>query len=224
MKNVSKHLKTDGYFLVTAPNSKELLCRLQETLTAEIESKTLVDPEEIRFGNSLFTVTFPVDELTKLYYATIENEKSTEKSTDNDDESLKKSPSQDDVTQKDKPSMSTILSFIASMPLENLVTRCPLGISYDFALKDAVDECPEYLMPIDTLVTLAKKANLDLVLNVPFPEHYDNIRGESQSLELLYRMKVLDRITGQPTLTEEEWEVTGLYSALVFQKQKSSDK
>ena len=87
------------------------------------------------------------------------------------------------------------------------------GCQYVFKLEDAIDECPEYLVPIEILIQSAKNHGLKLVLFQDFHEFF--MEQAVKDLELVQRMRVFDR-DGQ--ISREEWEVLGIYSVFCFQK------
>jgi mRNA (guanine-N7-)-methyltransferase len=87
----------------------------------------------------------------------------------------------------------------------------PFGIRYSFTLKGAVEDCPEYVVCIPALKTLASKYGLDLVGQENFKEMHVKYSNHEHYGRLLGIMKV-------GTLSPEECEVASLYTTLVFIK------
>lgn len=96
------------------------------------------------------------------------------------------------------------------------------GQLYTFSLVDAVDACPEYLVPWPLLRQLVAEAGLDWVsaesfhdlyarrVRPPLPGHRDlgpPVHPPSSSL--------------RPQMTAEEWEVAGLYTAVLCRRPSS---
>jgi len=90
----------------------------------------------------------------------------------------------------------------------------PFGAKYKFFLEDAVD-VPEYLVHFGTLQRLALEYDLELIYKAPFHEFYHECMQNSESVELMYRMKCLN---SEGTISAEEWEAIGIYMVFVFRK------
>lgn len=97
------------------------------------------------------------------------------------------------------------------------VGGCAFGVAYRFTLKEAVEDCEEYLVPLTSLTRLAHTAGLDLLYATNFT---DFVAEEcAKHVELLERMKVLPPAAGaMSALTEDEWEVAHTYMAVAFRK------
>ncbi len=90
----------------------------------------------------------------------------------------------------------------------------PFGNRYQFYLSDAIDECPEFLVPPRTLVELAREYGLQCVLSKNFHEFWESFsdREELKYLtEKVYRLKSGD-------MTPDQWEAIYLYRVFVFKK------
>lgn len=98
-----------------------------------------------------------------------------------------------------------------------------------FSLRDAIDNCPEYLVHMPTLVKLAEEYGLKLVLKMGFDEFYRwKLFGDVESgNQWQHRSKagwarnMFERMMGAP-LSEfpvDDWEVACLYLVFAFQKQ-----
>ena len=87
------------------------------------------------------------------------------------------------------------------------------GCQYVFKLEDAIDECPEFLVPIEKLIQMASKHGLKMVKFQPFHDFF--MEQGANDLELVKRMRVFD---GYGRISQEEWEVLGIYSVFCFQK------
>ncbi|KAJ1965290.1 mRNA cap guanine-N7 methyltransferase [Dispira parvispora] len=90
------------------------------------------------------------------------------------------------------------------------------GHCYRFTLRDAVDDCPEYLVHFKTFVAMAAEYGLQLLENRPFHEFYAHHMNNPRAVELIHRMQVVS--PQHPELSAEEWEVAGLYLAFAFKK------
>ncbi|KAI8927961.1 guanine-N(7)-methyltransferase domain-containing protein [Entophlyctis helioformis] len=87
------------------------------------------------------------------------------------------------------------------------------GHMYRFVLADAIDDCPEYMIQRPTLERLAQEQGMRLVYWKPFHEFYDE--ECLNNVDLLQRMNVFD---DQGTISPEQWEAVGIYTAFAFQK------
>lgn len=79
-----------------------------------------------------------------------------------------------------------------------------------------MDECPEYLIPMDELIRLGEKYGLVLETCRTFPEMYMRYREDREYEALLHRMDVVS--SDGTFLSEEEREVAELYIAFCFRK------
>mmetsp|Transcript_3855 Transcript_3855/g.13918 ORF Transcript_3855/g.13918 Transcript_3855/m.13918 type:complete len:304 (+) Transcript_3855:217-1128(+) len=99
----------------------------------------------------------------------------------------------------------------------------PFGIRYRFYLKDAVDDCEECLVHFPTFRKIAMEVGLELVEHINLHDFFERATTKSskkaQNIDLLKRMKVLDR---RNTISEDQWEVIYLYKTFVFRKMPSS--
>ena len=89
------------------------------------------------------------------------------------------------------------------------------GHKYHFNLKDAVDDCPEYLVHFPTLVELARVYGLRLRFRKTFHEFYSEYSKQPSFAALLERMGVVQR--GRP-FSAELWEAAQIYLAFAFEK------
>ncbi|KAJ1915601.1 mRNA cap guanine-N7 methyltransferase [Mycoemilia scoparia] len=98
------------------------------------------------------------------------------------------------------------------------------GHKYWFTLKDALDDCPEYLVHFPTFIKLAREYGMELLYRTPSHQYYmetistpqlNNLKGQNYR-NLLFRMNVIDEMGRGPS--PDEWEVTGLYLAFAFKK------
>ena len=93
----------------------------------------------------------------------------------------------------------------------------PFGLAYRFTLKEAVDECEEYLVHLPTLRRLAAEQGLEMLYARNFTDFFAEECHVKAHAELLERMKVLP--AGGVPLSEDEWEVAHTYMAIAFRKQ-----
>jgi mRNA (guanine-N7-)-methyltransferase len=92
----------------------------------------------------------------------------------------------------------------------------PYGVKYYFTLESAVEDCPEYLIPVEELTRLARKHGLEVVKIVSFPDFYMQYRREGEFEDMLHRMGVIGHDGN--FLSEEERSVAELYLVFVFRK------
>jgi hypothetical protein len=111
------------------------------------------------------------------------------------------------------------------------------GLKYYFSLGNAVQNCPEFVVPLPALEQVANKYDLHLIHAKQLQQFVVDCcsSGNSQSsdnnnnnannnnaefVELLDVMSVLPNMKkdGNRKLTQDEWEAIGVYSVLVFQK------
>ncbi|KAJ3295192.1 mRNA cap guanine-N7 methyltransferase [Borealophlyctis nickersoniae] len=89
------------------------------------------------------------------------------------------------------------------------------GHKFFFELTDAIDDCPEYLLYFPKLVELAAEYGLELLFKEPFHEFYEKAAKVEANRALLRRMNV---VHPESALSNDEWEVAGLYIAFAFRK------
>lgn len=89
------------------------------------------------------------------------------------------------------------------------------GAKYNFFLQDSVENVPEYIIHIPTLIALAKLYDMELVLKKNFHQMYDECRQDE--MNLMYNMVDFEEDGSFP---ESNWEIARLYLAVVFQKKK----
>ncbi|CAI2193454.1 13019_t:CDS:10, partial [Funneliformis geosporum] len=82
------------------------------------------------------------------------------------------------------------------------------GHRYWFYLKDAINDCPEYLVHFPTFEKLANEYGLQLEYKRRFHDLYNEAKEDSHYKDLLYTMRVVDRFD-EEEMSEEEWEATG---------------
>lgn len=92
------------------------------------------------------------------------------------------------------------------------------GQKYTFYLEDAIDNCPEYMVPLQTLIDVAKGVDLEVVYAENFEKMFCDYRHAHR--HLLQRM----RIDPDEPLTPQEKEAATLYMGIVFQKVETAQK
>lgn len=90
----------------------------------------------------------------------------------------------------------------------------PYGCVYNFYLTESVDHVDEYLVPYELLTRLAAAAGLTPVAAQNFHEFFESMHVKPRHAESLQRMSVLNC---DGTMTQEEWEVAGVYRVYAFQ-------
>jgi mRNA (guanine-N7-)-methyltransferase len=91
------------------------------------------------------------------------------------------------------------------------------GHKYWFYLKDAINDCPEYLVHFPTFQELASEYGLELVYKKRFHDLYNEAKEDSHYRELLYNMRVIDK-RDEEEMSDDEWEATGMYIGFAFRK------
>ncbi len=89
------------------------------------------------------------------------------------------------------------------------------GRRYFFTLEGVVSDCPEFVLPVDVLVRLARAVGLRPLRIQGFAAFYEEMRGHRAHAERLVRMGVVDERTGA-FLSEHERQVAELYLVFVF--------
>lgn len=93
------------------------------------------------------------------------------------------------------------------------------GCKYVFHLEDAVISLPEYLVHFPTFVKLAEEFDLELVEKERFHDFYRrNIKNRGNA-KLFDQMGCFNR---EGTMSDDEWEATGIYMCFAFQKRGDS--
>jgi len=88
------------------------------------------------------------------------------------------------------------------------------GQKYWFYLADAVD-CPEYLVPLPVLRTIAEEYDLLLLESLRFHDFYMREIKDPRLRDLFHRMGCTNF---EGTISTEEWEGIGLYRTFAFRK------
>ncbi|RCK57507.1 mRNA cap guanine-N7 methyltransferase [Candida viswanathii] len=158
LTNVTRSLCTGGTFIGTIPSS--------DFIKAQIVGKkyTRDDKGRVKFGNSLYSVTFEQD------------------------------------------------------PPEDGVFSPAFGNKYNYWLKDAVDNVPEYVVPFETLRALCEEYDLVLkykknfidIFNLEIPKYFSKLNRN-----LVEGMK---RSDGKYGAEGDEKEAVGFYIGFVFEK------
>ncbi|XP_065175208.1 mRNA cap guanine-N7 methyltransferase-like [Sycon ciliatum] len=119
------------------------------------------------------------------------------------------------------------VSFDESLDKQNL----PLfGCKYHFQLQGAVD-VPEYLVYFPLLCRLLdERHDMELVWQKPFHDFVNEEKEDPRNRALMQRMKCLAVVKGRDvgldhddlvgSISEDEWEAIGLYTAFCFQKRQ----
>jgi mRNA (guanine-N7-)-methyltransferase len=87
------------------------------------------------------------------------------------------------------------------------------GFKYSFELNDAIDGCPEYIVPIKEFQRMAAIHGLTCVLYKPFHEFFSDQWKED--FQLMERMGIFDE---NGTIDQLQWDASGIYSVFAFKK------
>lgn len=89
----------------------------------------------------------------------------------------------------------TIQNQFYQLKMDDPITKkqaSPFGIRYEFTLKDAVDTCPEYIVPFSVLRGLCEEFGMEFVLEAPLPQFYGNFAQIPEYQQLLHRMNIMN--------------------------------
>ena len=90
------------------------------------------------------------------------------------------------------------------------------GHEYVFTLKDALDGCPEYLVPLEALRALGRECGLELLHHENLHEFFYLHSRAPQFFDLMRRMNVMPR--GGHPFPADQWDICYLYRVFVFRK------
>ncbi len=83
----------------------------------------------------------------------------------------------------------------------------PFGIRYTFTLRDAIDACPEYIVPSGQLKSMAAQYGLEFILEAPLPEFFTTFSQVPEYEQLMHRMNIVEG--NALAMSPEELEVAG---------------
>jgi mRNA (guanine-N7-)-methyltransferase len=95
--------------------------------------------------------------------------------------------------------------------------RPPTGWKYTYWMAEAVD-VPEFVVPWEAFRAICESYNLEQRYRKPFLDIWDAERNNREMYDLAGRMNVIDRGSGQLTMSQEEKEAVGFYHAFCFVK------
>lgn len=99
----------------------------------------------------------------------------------------------------------------------------PFGLKYWFNLTDAIDDCPEYLVHLPTLINLCSLFGLICIYSRGLHSIFHDYVNDKKYFHLLKLMKVVDENNKFSSLTQDEWETLNLYQGIVFKKLLPTD-
>ncbi|KAI4241008.1 MAG: hypothetical protein LQ352_007516 [Teloschistes flavicans] len=229
LHNIAGALKKGGKFIGTIPNSDVLADRLRQFYERRAVARSSPQP-----SNALTSTTTLHKDAVPPQSPTTTSNPSTPQPLNN--EMTNTSPSapaavghdqQVSTTQVDPPEQkeekvatwgnSIYHVRFPGKPPANGVFRPPFGWKYSYFLEEAV-EAPEYVVPWEAFRALAEEYNLELQYRKPFPEIWKEEKDHSVFRPLSERMGVIDRISGQLLVTDNEMEAAGFYHAFCFYK------
>ena len=100
----------------------------------------------------------------------------------------------------------------------------PFGNKYVFNLLDAIEDCPEYLVPMETLEALAEEYGLQVERAQNFHEYHLSASRKPENAQLLQRMNVMHNARAGTTISPEEWEAARVYMVLVLRKKGNAPR
>ena len=95
--------------------------------------------------------------------------------------------------------------------------RPPTGWKYTYWMAEAVD-VPEFVVPWEAFRAICEGYNLEQRYRKPFLEVWEQEKHNREMYELAQRMNVIDRGTGQLTMSPEEREAVSFYHSFCFVK------
>lgn len=91
------------------------------------------------------------------------------------------------------------------------------GHKYNFFLRDAVENVPEYVVRWENFRRMAADHKLELIYKKDFHEVFLEHQKDPEFGPLMVRMKVKDA-NGESAMDEAQWEAANIYIAFAFQK------
>lgn len=88
------------------------------------------------------------------------------------------------------------------------------GIQYEFHLEDAVDHCPEWLVPFGEMKRLAAEYGLELVSRKNF---HTFVHDHAQDIS-----ELMQKLGGSGSISPDEWDCVSIYMTFVFQKRATT--
>ena len=88
------------------------------------------------------------------------------------------------------------------------------GARYIFNLKEAISNCPEYLVHMGSLKILALEYGLEYITSEPFHKFYQKNMKIDNNKKLYQKM----RIPIYNELDNDQWEAHGIYQTMIFKK------
>jgi len=105
------------------------------------------------------------------------------------------------------------VAFDSAHATKRFPSSCPFGIAYRFTLMEAVDDCQEYLVPLEVFSSLASRFGLELEYAMNFTDFFGSEYFANR--DLLQRMRVLPK---EGFISDEEWDVAHSYLVFSFVK------
>jgi mRNA (guanine-N7-)-methyltransferase len=110
------------------------------------------------------------------------------------------------------------VTFPKEIPEDGDFSRNPYGNVYNYYLKDAIDNVPEYVVPFDSFRTLAAQYGLDLIYNKPFAEMFKEYMPTWHRKLSPRMIRAISRQDGKVGLEGDEVEASAFYKSFVFVK------
>lgn len=167
IKNVSKSLKIGGMFVGTIPSSDFIKWKLKKLKKDKGKDKDEIDNSEVKWGNSVYSVTFPEDH---------------------------------------------------KFDFEKENFKQVFGNVYNYYLKDAVDNVPEYVVPFEKFRSICEDNRLVLKYKKNFFDMFNNeISNYFHQLPgpLIQSLRMAD---GRYGVSGDEREACSFYLSFAFEK------
>ncbi|KAI6650291.1 mRNA cap guanine-N7 methyltransferase-like [Oopsacas minuta] len=105
---------------------------------------------------------------------------------------------------------------------EQSIDNLPLfGAKYLFKLDGVVDAW-EYLVYLPLLIKMLSEYGMDCVWCVNFYDLFEEYAEDDKFMELAFKMKAFEKNSG--SISQEEWDIIGMYLAFVFRKRGSREQ
>lgn len=197
-RNIGEHMRPGGFFVATFPNSTILQLKLRSAI-----EKQRRDAERQRQATMAeFGVAAMADIQTTPLDLKFGNDVYSVRFT---------SPCP--LVEADEPAPSSFddADDPSQLPPLPPLPKSPFGVQYHFDLKDAISDCPEYLVHMPTLCSLLAEYDLELVHSSSLHQFFVDHSSHPEYARLMKQMKVMgdDYARG---ITPDEWECVSQYT------------
>ncbi|KAI5064740.1 hypothetical protein GOP47_0019435 [Adiantum capillus-veneris] len=197
LRNVAALLKPGGFFIGTIPDAEVVLQRLQEARSRSVAGAGGADRgcgQRLQFGNEIYRLKFEGVHSAKVLSAY-------------------------DCQNSAAATVAQHYNYVEVKESRSSTSRWPcwwFGVEYEFWLEGAVQDCPEWLVPLAALQQVARFYALDLVFASNFHHLILQLAQSSTTVPSATPDQVL--LVPAAPASQDEVECTSLYLAFAFQK------